>query len=639
MTCTFRTSFRDNGRSPVLRRLTASFTAVAIAILAGPGSLTASPFVIKVVDDVTGRGVPLVQLKTVNDVDFWTDSAGIVALDEPGFEGRDVYLHLHSPGYELPPDMFDFRGVKLKPVKDGKAEIKVKRTQIAERLYRITGEGIYRDSILAGLPAPLTEPVLNALVLGQDSVVAAPYKGRIFWTWGDTNRLSFPLGNFCTSGAFSDLPGKGGLDPDKGINLEYLTAEDGFVKPMCKLPGGGLIWVESLAAVPDATGNERLVARVARHKNLEETRDWHLMVYNDERREFESVQRWDIHEGHLAAHAFRAQTNGVDYLYLCPDLRVRRTVEAMRNLAGYEVFTCVAGDGKWHGDATEVDRDENKRVRYSWKAGATWLLPEQRDQLKRRGTLKHEETARPLVDFSHGKPFDAGLGSVFWNLWRQRWIDIFSGSPGEIWFAEADTPLGPWGYAVKVAEHGDYNFYNPTQHPFFDQDGGRLVYFEGTYTDSFSGAKVKTPRYDYNQIMYRLTLSDPRLSIPLPVYQIGNGKTARLAMRESVARDNAWASVRSAPFFAVPPSRAGENFVPVYQAKEGSLGLTPAAEDGKPLFQGYRAAGEGRVPLVPRREADGAMSYVAEPDSKEKPLCYVWRNPAPVLIMDASIQP
>src|SRR5205814_8463469 len=91
---------------------------------------------------------------------------------------------------------------------------------------------------------------------------------------------------------------------------------------------------------------------------------------------------------------------------------------------------------------------------------------------------------------------------------------LTSGRPGEIWFAEADTPTGPWVYARRVVAHGDYNFYNPTQHSFFDQDDGRRIYFEGTYTASFSAAKEKTPRYDYNQIMYRLDLSDPRLKLP-----------------------------------------------------------------------------------------------------------------------------
>ena len=38
-----------------------------------------------------------------------------------------------------------------------------------------------------------------------------------------------------------------------------------------------------------------------------------------------------------------------------------------------------------------------------------------------------------------------------------------------------------------------------------------MIYFEGTYSHDFSGNKDATTRYDYNQIMYRLDLADPRL--------------------------------------------------------------------------------------------------------------------------------
>ena len=58
---------------------------------------------------------------------------------------------------------------------------------------------------------------------------------------------------------------------------------------------------------------------------------------------------------------------------------------------------------------------------------------------------------------------------------------------GEVWYAEADQPEGPWRRAKKVMTHDRYSFYNPKHHSFFDQDGGRLIYFEGTYTTSFSG--------------------------------------------------------------------------------------------------------------------------------------------------------
>jgi hypothetical protein len=57
------------------------------------------------------------------------------------------------------------------------------------------------------------------------------------------------------------------------------------------------------------------------------------------------------------------------------------------------------------------------------------------------------------------------------------------------------------------------DFYNPTQHPFFDEEYGKIIYFQGTYTNMFSGDPNPTPWYEYNQVMYRLDLSDPRLKL------------------------------------------------------------------------------------------------------------------------------
>ena len=59
--------------------------------------------------------------------------------------------------------------------------------------------------------------------------------------------------------------------------------------------------------------------------------------------------------------------------------------------------------------------------------------------------------------------------------------------------------------------HPRYTFYNPRHHAFLDADGGRVIYFEGTYTRTFSGNPTPTPRYEYNQFMYRLDLADERL--------------------------------------------------------------------------------------------------------------------------------
>jgi hypothetical protein len=82
---------------------------------------------------------------------------------------------------------------------------------------------------------------------------------------------------------------------------------------------------------------------------------------------------------------------------------------------------------------------------------------------------------------------------------------------GEIWYAEADSPFGPWGSAVKVVGHDNYTFYNPHLHPEFTAPDSPVLLFEGTYTATFADRPPATPRFDYNQILYRLDLDDPAL--------------------------------------------------------------------------------------------------------------------------------
>ena len=213
-------------------------------------------FTIGVIDEQTGRGVPLVELQTVNNICYYTDSNGVVAFYEPGLMDRDVFFHIKSHGYEFPADGFGYRGTTLRMAPGGVARLSIRRKNIAERLYRITGQGIYRDTVLVGRKSPIKEPLLNGRVLGQDSVMATPYRGRIYWFWGDTNRESYPLGHFATSGATSKLPEKGGLDPSVGIELEYFVDDEGFSKKMVPLGGPGMIWIDGLLTVNDDSGHE-----------------------------------------------------------------------------------------------------------------------------------------------------------------------------------------------------------------------------------------------------------------------------------------------------------------------------------------------------------------------------------------------
>ncbi len=59
--------------------------AVLVFALVGMGAAggVPEPFAIEVVDAETGRGVPLVELETVNNQRFVTDSNGLAALDGP----------------------------------------------------------------------------------------------------------------------------------------------------------------------------------------------------------------------------------------------------------------------------------------------------------------------------------------------------------------------------------------------------------------------------------------------------------------------------------------------------------------------------------------------------------------------------
>ena len=135
----------------------------------------ASPFAIEVVDDQTGRGVPLVELTTTSGVTYVTDSSGLVAFDDAGLMHQRVFFSVKSHGYEFRKDGFGIRGIALDIKPGGSAQLKIKRLNIAERLYRVTGEGIYRDSVRLGRQPPIKQPLLNAQVTGCDSVVTAAY--------------------------------------------------------------------------------------------------------------------------------------------------------------------------------------------------------------------------------------------------------------------------------------------------------------------------------------------------------------------------------------------------------------------------------------------------------------------------------
>ncbi|MHC4509904.1 MAG: hypothetical protein ACYTAO_13240, partial [Planctomycetota bacterium] len=384
-----------------------------------PVSAGGSPgryFKIQVVDRSTGGGVPLVELRTTNNMRYYTDSNGIVAFYEPGLMDREVFFFIESHGYEFPKDGFGFRGTRLKTTPGGSAIIKIDRLNIAERLYRITGQGIYSDSILTGHPVPLKNPVLNGQVIGQDSVYTCIYHGRLFWLWGDTNRASYPLGHFATAGAFSDLPGQGGLDPSVGVNLEYFVDETGFSRPICRLKEEGLVWLDGLLTVRDKQGRQRLVAEHARMKDLGTAYERGLVVFNDATESFEPLVRSgpDFLPYHNCGHALAVDVEGEQYYYFATQfpLSVRMRVKAEWDYIidpnHYEVLTAFSRPSSW------------RWVRASELIGAKF--PSMASLID---ALEKEKEVTHLYDITSGRKVTPHGGSVYYNAYRRKWMAIF----------------------------------------------------------------------------------------------------------------------------------------------------------------------------------------------------------------------
>ena len=105
-------------------------------------------------------------------------------------------------------------------------EVKITRRNVAERLCRLTGEGRYRDTLLLGHKPPLVDAPNTGLVAGQDSVQTVRYKGEMYWFWGDTARMSYPLGLFRTAGAKTAIP-SAKADLSVGIAFDYFVDKPG----------------------------------------------------------------------------------------------------------------------------------------------------------------------------------------------------------------------------------------------------------------------------------------------------------------------------------------------------------------------------------------------------------------------------
>jgi hypothetical protein len=432
-------------------------------------SFALEPCRIEIIDSENGWPVPLVELRTNHNVRFVSDNAGVIAFDLPELMGVETWFTIEGHGYGVPKDGFGMQGVRLTPEQGKQLTVKVDRHNLAKRIGRLTGAGLFGESQKLGGELDWFE----SGILGCDSVQLAQHKGKLFWAWGDTTMPNYPLGLFHMSSATTPLKPLASFEPPLKLKYDYFTDDSKRPRNVAEMPGEGPTWLSGYVSLPDKEGNPKLVASYVKIKGYLSAYEAGLCVWNDETENFEKLKTiWTksesekdqplMPEGHPVHWK---DDDGKEWLLFgdpFPRLKCEPTFEAWQN----------------------------------------------RDNWQKLEPLATVSTTNGKQQIKHHR------GSIAWNAYRKKWVTVFTqfgGKPshlGEIWYAEADSPLGPWKDAVKVLTHNNQTFYNPRLHPELTPKDSPILLFEGTYTHTFADHAVPTPRYEYNQMLYRLDLNE-----------------------------------------------------------------------------------------------------------------------------------
>ncbi len=441
--------------------------AVLAVLLATIPAYAEGLFEIQVLDAENNWPVPLVEMTTTHNVRFVTDNEGTIAFDLPEMMGRETWLHLRGHGYSVDADGFGYRGVRLTPKPGEKIVIQVNRELPAQRLGRITGAGLFAESQRFGRHLDKIE----SGVVGCDSVQNAQHDGQMYWFWGDTTLANYPLGRFHATGATSTLLPLDKLTPPVALDLQYFRGPRGYPKNVAEMPGPGPTWLTGLASVKDQQGQSQLVATYSKIEPPLSEYERGLCVWDPSYSQFQHYKTlW--HRSDSAptlpiktptGHATKYQENGETWLLFgdpFPQLKCKASLE-------------------------------------DWSSPKQWQVLNPQTEVTIRGSAATARVHR---------------GAIAWSEYRKRWVTIFTqlqgekSQLGELWYAEADAPTGPWRDAVHVVTHDHYSFYNPQIHHEFLATHPTTLIFEATYTKTFSNARTNTARHDYNQVLYRLDL-------------------------------------------------------------------------------------------------------------------------------------
>lgn len=438
------------------------FKHAALLLLLSNSAFAAEPCRVEIIDKENGWPVPLVELRSVHDSIHVSDNLGLVAIDDPDLLDREVYFHVKGHGYGVAKDGFGYEGVRATLKAGGKFRIELERRNLAKRLGRLTGAGLFAEGEKLGIPPLLPETG----VFGCDSVLTASLGDRVFHLWGDTMLPGYPLGIYHSAAATTPLQPLKKFEPPVAMPYTLLHSKEGKPRGVAKLPGDGPTWLGAMVSFP----GEELGATWSKIRN-------HLEEYEV------GICTWDaVKKNFVSERTLWKSADGKKPLIL----------------RGHPVRWQDKDGKQWllFGDPFPEARCPDDFE--SWKNPITWEKIE-------RASSAHTASGEEI------KPH---RGAIAWNAYKKRWVAIFTqkdGKPsrlGEIWYAESESPLGPWQKATKVLTHDNYTFYNPRIQTDLTPENASFILFEGTYTAEFADHARPTPRYNYNQILYRLDLDD-----------------------------------------------------------------------------------------------------------------------------------
>lgn len=451
-------------------------TLLVLAILSG-SLVAAEPCRVKILDQETRWPVPLVELRTTDHQRFVSDNAGVIALDSPELFDQETWFNLIGHGYELKADGFGFQGIRFTPIRGSMVTIEVTRKNIAKRIGRLTGSGLFAESQKCGEEREWRD----SPIVGCDSVQMVTNNNQRFWLWGDTTLARYPLGIFDVLAATTPLEPwmhsgrEGNHEPPLRPKYSYILDDRAKPRGVAKFPGSGPTWIFGLTTVQNTDHKLVIVGTSMKVRNHLEVYEYAQCVWDDATKNF------------VKQRVIWTKSKDRDQPPRLPE--------------GQAVDWVDANGRSWRLFGNPFPRIQCPATLDGWLDPKQWI------------ELQPQESLRD----AKGNMVVPHSGSIGWHPWRKKWVTVFMekfGKPsvfGELWYAEAASPFGPWGTAVKVLTHANYTFYNPRVHTELATRDSPELLFEGTYTAEFAKDPPPTPRYNYNQVLYRLDLNDPRL--------------------------------------------------------------------------------------------------------------------------------